>query len=478
MLIRVVQHAALFLFSASVLGAQPAPEAFVTRHATLDVAIDFAAKRLAGSMALEIENWTTTPAGRVSLLLNRLMDATRVSDAAGATLSFTQDVLRFEDQPLRQVTRIMVDLPRPVAPGARTTLRAEYGGHLVGYTEVGWLYVRDRIDTAFTVLRAEALAFPDIGGLNQAVNRRVSRDDFTYDVSVRVPAGFVVATGGKGTRTSHQDGTITWRYVSQGESPFLNVAIAPFDTLTGEGVRLFHFREDSIGARRLLANAGDAMRLLTEWFGPRQGDATLTITEIPDGWGSQAHLVGGIIQTAAAFRDSTRVGEMYHELTHLWNARDTDVPSPRWNEGLASFLQDLLYERVNGWTGRRAYEARYLAWFRDRVARDSTLRSAPFVDFGARAMTNMSYSLGAIMFATLYDLVGEKEFNRIVGGYYQRFAAGGTTRDFVTHATRVASRNLTPFFDDWMFTTRWTRLVATAGSVRDLAAHYGGDATR
>lgn len=423
-------------------------------------------------MRLEVQNWTTTPAGRVSILLNRLMDATRVTDASGAQLSFSQDVVRFEDQPLRQVTQVLVELRRTVPPGKTTTLQVEYAGHLVGYSEVGWLYVRDRIDTAFTILRAEALAFPEVGGINRAANNRRPREEFTYDASVRVPARFVVATGGRSTRAAHPDGTVTWRFESEGTSPFLNIAIAPFDTLSGNGIRFSYFRDDSAGARRLLASAEAAMGLLTSWFGPRRGNATLSITEIPDGWGSQANLTAGIIQTAAAFRDSTRVSEMYHELTHIWNVRDIDNSSPRWNEGLASFLELLLYERVNGWPGRHAYDKRYIAWLRGRVMEDSSLRTVPFIDYGKQGMTQSSYSVGGLMFGTLYDLVGAPEFNRIIGGYYQEFHQGATTRDFVAYAKRVATSDLTQFFEDWLFTTRWTHLITEAASTAELTGRY------
>jgi hypothetical protein len=44
------------------------------------------------------------------------------------------------------------------------------------------------------------------------------------------------------------------------------------------------------------------------------------VIEIPEGWGSQ-HGVGYILQTADAFRDSKRVGELYHEVAHNWNAK-------------------------------------------------------------------------------------------------------------------------------------------------------------
>ena len=462
----------VLLVSAPASSQAPAPEAFVPRHVTLDVRVDYTGRTLTGSMTYDLENWTTRPAGEVSFLVNRLMEVSGVRGATGGALAYTQDVVRVSDDPIWQVTQVRVRLPSPVPPGGRATLRLDYGGYLVGYQEVGWLYVKDHVDTAFTIIRADALAFPIIGGLSNAANRKRPRPDFTYDAAVRVPSRYLVATGGAATRTPHEDGTTTWRYASGVPSPFLNIAIAPFDTIVDGGVRVFYFPADSAGARRLMTSAQTALRTLTQWLGPPRGGLTLTITEIPDGWGSQASLVGGIIQTASAFRDPTRLGELYHELSHLWNAPDTDNPSPRWNEGLAMLLQHLMRERLDGWTGRADFYERQIATVRASVAEDTSLGRVPFIDYGKRDMTGRSYVVGDLMFATLYDLLGEAQFDSVVGGYARQFINGGTTRDFVAFARRTASPDLSAFFADWMFTTRWTGLLATATSIRDLADHY------
>ncbi len=468
-----ISSAALLLGLAFTAVAQEAtPEAFVTRHAQLDLRVDFAAERLSGAMTLEVENWTTKPASSISFILHRLMEVSQVRDGAGAVLPFTQDVMRFRDDPIRQVTQIVVTLPQPIPPGARTAVRIDYAGYLTPYTEVGWLYVKDHIDTTFTIIRSDALAFPVIGGLSSAANRRTPDPDFIYEASVRVPSKYLVATGGAVTRTPHEDGTTTWRYTSGNPSPFLNISIAPFDTVSAGGIRIFYFPADSTGARRLLNRAQAALQTMTRWFGPLHTAANLTITEIPDGWGSQAHLVGGIIETAPAFRDTNRVGELYHELSHLWNVVDADRPSPRWNEGLATFLEDLLHERLDRWTKRGASDSSMIAWEKRTLAADTLLRVVPMIDYGKRAMTDRSYTTGDLMFATLHAFIGEGEFNKVVGGYYQQFANGGTTRDFVAFAMRTATRDLSTFFDDWMFTTRWNEVLASAMTVSDLAAHY------
>jgi hypothetical protein len=468
----------LLLATATARAQDPAPEAFRSRHVVLDLAVDHAAQRLSGSITYELENWTAQPADRVSFVVNRLMDATAVRAGGRAALRFTQGVVRFRDDPMRQVTQVRVQLARPVPAGGRTTVRIEYAGNLVGYTEVGWLYVRDRIDSAFTILREDALAFPVIGGLSDATNRKRPRGEFTYDATIRVPARYLVATGGALHRTPHDDGTVSWRYVSGGASPFLNVSVAPFDTIFDGGVYLFHFRADSVGARRTMRSTQSALRLLTQWFGPPRAALNLTITEIPDGWGSQANLVGGIIQSARVFRDPGRTGELYHELSHLWNARDTELPSPRWNEGLASFLEGVLRERLDGWTGRPDAETATLEWLKTRAGSDSLLRTVPPAEYGRRALTDYSYSVGDVMFAALYDLVGEEQFKAIVGGYYQKYAAGGSTRELVAFAKATSSRSLDAFFDDWLFTTRWVEVIRGASSIADVADHYRTSGTR
>ena len=469
---KIVLAASVVITPTCLTAQEIKPEAFDANNEKLQVSIDFPGQQLKAAMTFDMQNWTKEPASTVSFILHRLMEATSVSDGSGAALPYTQDVVRLKDDPMRQVDQIVVKLPRPIPPGGRTTVRIDYAGFLTPYSEMGWLYVKDHIDTAFTILRRDALAFPEIGGISRVANRKLPSSDFTYDVEVRVPSKFVVATGGVGTRAQNADGTVTWRYTSGKPSPFLNISIAPFDTLSVGGVRIFYFPADSAGARYLATSGEVALRTLTQWFGPLHSEARLTIAEIPDGWGSQASLVGGIIQTAAAFRDTLRVGELYHELTHLWNADERELPPPRWNEGLATFLEDLMQEQLNHSPDRKKWEASRIASLKRRLATDSLLRTIPFIEYGKYDITGRSYTVGDIMFSTLYDLIGEAEFNEIIGGYYQQFVNGGTTNDFVAFAKKNSTHDLSKFFDDWLFTTHWTGRLANASSVDDLRRSY------
>jgi len=135
-------------------------------------------------------------------------------------------------------------------------------------------------------------------------------------------------------------------------------------------------------------------------------------------------------------------------------------------------VEHLLQESVDHWTKRADVTARLLDRAKKFIATDSAARRVPFIEYGTAKMTDWSYSVGELMFATLYDLVGQEEFNRIMGGYHQRFASGGTTRGFIEFARRSSTHDLGRFFDDWLLTTRWTALVETAKTPVELANHY------
>ncbi len=445
---------------------------FVQRALSLEVHVDYTRSRLDGFAKITMKNSTDRSVGVVPLLLNRLMSVTSISGEGIASLPFTQNVLRFADDSMRQVTSVAVKLPHLVAPGKEVSLRIKYGGNLVGNVDIGWLYVRDRIDTTFTILRSDALAFPIIGVTDDAANRRVRSEDFRYEAAVTVPRGFVVATGGTLVSTNQVNGNLEWRYKSDGPSPFLNIAIARFETFESGGINVFGFPEDSTGARRVLKRTEDAIELYTLWFGALGTKPKLTIIEIPDGWGSQAHLFGGIIQEAPVFKDADGQVALYHELSHLWNAPETDHPSARWNEGLAMFMQVYMREKLEGWNGRDATVARRLHSLQQAAAQDTVLRTVPFAQYGQRNMTGWSYSVGQVMFAVLYEMVGDADFKRIVGGFYQQHRTGGSTNEFVAFAKRTTSRDLNRFFNDWLYTTRWVGLVDEKATIRSLADGY------
>ena len=198
-----------------------------------------------------------------------------------------------------------------------------------------------------------------------------------------------------------------------------------------------------------------AFRTCESWFGPLRECMPFVVIEIPDGWGSQAD-VTCILQTAAAFRDPARMVEVYHEVSHLWNVPATDHPSPRWNEGLAMFLQFRMADERDGAERLGAALARASADLCGRLDDDPHLREIPMVQYGSEGRTDLSYHVGMLMFADLFQRVGAATFDRIIGGFYREYVdRGATTHEFVRYAIALAGEELGEFFEDWLATTRW-----------------------
>lgn len=435
--------------------------------------VDYAAEILRATVRIELENPSERSVREASLLLYRLMRVRGVRDGRGGELAFRQGVLTFEDFAKLQVNQVLVALAEPLTPRARTAIELQYEGPLLGYAETGMLYVRDRIDPEFTILRMDSYCYPEPGYPSQAARRlNVAKWRFDYSAKVTVPKGLLVANGGRLDGTDTAGDRVTFRYSSLKPSYRMDFAIAKYGEIASGSIRIYHFPADVSGAAAVAEAAARSLDLLRRWFGPAPQASALTFIEIPDGWGSQTD-VTTIIQTAAAFKDPKQHREVFHEISHLWNPPDTDLPSPRWNEGLASFLEYLVDQELTGKPAVDERAAKVLDWLRKKLPDRPELRTVPLVDYGRREMTDFSYSVGALFFDLLYRLSGRENFNRIIRDYVAEYGSrGGSTRDLVEMARRDSPGISRQLYEDWLFTTEWVERVEKGAGIDDLVTFY------
>lgn len=441
-------------------------------HYDVGFEVDYDAGVLRGTARIVLRNPSAAAVREASLLLYRLFRVRAVRDDRGKDLAFTQTVVAFEDFAQQQVNQLLVTLPEPLASGKQVAIEVQYDGHLLGSAETGMRYIQDRIDTAFTILRLDSRAYPDPGFPSEKVNRSFAMPEFSYLARITVPVGLTVANGGRLERTDTVGKAVTFRYSSLKPSWRMDFAIAKFTELSSGSVRVFHLPGDGPGAAGVVQAAGEALDRFTRWFGARRDTTPLTFIEIPDGWGSQAD-VTTIIQSAAAFKGSRSHSEVYHEISHLWRVEAAELPSPRWEEGLASFLEDLVTQDVSGKPVVDARANQLVEWLRVQLSTHETWRTVPLTDYGRARLTDLSYSVGAVYFALLYRLAGREAFNKIIGGFAAEFGTrGGSTKDLADLARKTATVDLDQFNNDWLFTTGWVSRVAQTANIGELEAHY------
>ena len=427
----------------------------------LTARVDLAAKRLDASARITVVNGSDAAVRSAPFLLYRLMRVTRVRDARGAPLRYRDRVIEFVDHPTLQVHQVVVALPTPLAPRDSTTLDVGYGGYMLGYSEAGWSYTRDRIDSAYSLLRMDTYAYPELRPPSHLLARRIGLPTYDYHARITVPAGFVVANGGELLSRRDSAGWTTFEFRNLKPAWRMDFAVAPFVVRREGRLTVYQLPADSVGGERVMRSMQGGLALFTRWFGPLQRPTPFALIEIPDGWGSQAD-VTSILEAAAAFRDSLRIHEVYHELSHLWNVVATEPAPPRWEEGLASFVEDLAVDSLDGRAVSDDNAQRRVARLRDRIGRDPKLSTVPLVDYGKQSMTDYSYSVGGLAFYLMYRVMGHDAFTRLIREYYATYAGGGgSTAQLVDMARRVSPVPIDGCLDDWFRTTRWTAIIVT-----------------
>ncbi len=443
----------------------------VLERMELDLAVDYDAERIDGTARLTVSNVSDGSVREIPLLLNRLMKIKRASASSGATLPVEQNVVIFDDDSKWQTLFATITLARPLARGARTTIDVAYGGHVAGYTETGNRYVHDRIAEEYSMIRADAYSFPVVGLPSLKKLRAAKRSDFTFAVRIDVPTSYVVAAGGELVGTKKTNGRTTFHYASEVGAPFLYIAVAKFGILENNGVRIYHLLKDEAGAKTVMDRAQKALALYQTWFGALTLPPKFTIIEIPSGWGPQASLIAGIIQTEEVFRDPDYLYSLDHEIGHFWNVPDKDVPSPRWNEGLSTWFQEVVVEAIEG-----KPNPKFAPWVAERkleeIARRPQLLNVPLKDYGKELMTDDSYGVGYLYFHILDKVIGRDQLLAVLRDYYQtNKTRGATLRDFLT---LLESRHpeVRAIDEDWIETTAWAAKLQQAQSIDELVASY------
>ena len=458
----------------SLSGYAQEPYAIAPKHYGLVVTADYDEEKLKGLCGLTLSNESAQPVDSISLLLYRLMKVTEVTDDNDQPLRYRQNVTEFDDFGQLQVNQIYVY--KTLQPGESTTIKLYYEGYLLGYAETGMQYIKDRVSPAFTLIRFDTYAYPypclpSFDVLRQSVTRK-----FDYTLMVNVPDSLVAANGGKLVAKLDENGISTFEYESKLPAWRIDIAIASYKRLRAEGIDIFYFGSEE-AAKRLSGYGEKCMQLYAQWWGKLKSELGMTIIETEEGSGGQTDETT-ILLPSESFNKEKGFEYLYHELSHLWNVsiQEQQGLSPRWEEGLATFCQVLAAEKLGnepkGYAKERAN--RNIRWLNAQVARNEQLRGVPMVEYGNKDMTGYSYTHGAILFATLYYWLGDETFNKLVGGFYQQYYKNGASTKMFTDYCIKHSKNkqLKALFDDWLYTTGYTKYLSNDTTVDDIIAVY------
>jgi hypothetical protein len=431
-------------------------------------------ERMEASARMRIANDTATPVTAIPLLLYRLLDVTQVTQG-GADVPFSQDIVKFSDVPTRQVNLVSITLPQPLPAGASTDIHVAYNGPVYGYPEVE-AYVKDRIDKNFGLVRQDSYSYPLLANPARTSVHAALDKLFTFNLEVTVPTGYTVASGGSLTTTTSYGDWTTFVYERTTPTWRIDIASAHFRVFRDEanGLTVYAMEEDLQAASRILDAMKRATALYTRMFGAVGNSRGYTAIEIPDGWGSQA-ADGYFLQAAAAFRDPTRIKEVFHEVAHSWNLEPVrEVQRTRFfDEAFASYFESL---SVREYEGQEAFEKDmedsrklFVQW----GEYDKKNFETPIVDYGRYELGRNSYTKGAWSLYVLHRLVGEGKFLELIRALRAAFGNKPIDfHDFQRTVERTAGRSLDRYFQEWFYGTESSRLLAEQTAIDRIVMRY------
>jgi peptidase M1-like protein len=450
----------------------------LVEHYKLAFVLDPAHHALSADADLRLRNTSKQPIAIVPILLYRLMDVEQVSDSQGKPLTFTENIVKYSDDPVWQVSYTQVKLPAPLAPTETALIHLKYAGQLFGYSEA-WAYVHDTISDDYSLIRSETLSYPTVATPSQASRRQSARNSrFDYEIDTTVPEGQIVLCAGDDTAPpTLQNARATFH--CQGEpASALSVAAAKFKAFTDPklGLRVYAMPADAADGGRLLDEMLRSLDFYRSYLGPMQG-GRLTIVEIPNGWGSY-EASDHIFQSAAAFKDKERTHELWHEISHRWTkvcefeVCDPLVQRTRYfDEAFAAYFEALAIRQFQGEEAFRKSMEFTRQNFIEDATKDPRGRTTPIADYGRQEIGGFSYTKGTWSLYVLQQLLGEEQFRRSISEFLHAYKGKVSFEDFRRSLEKSSGRNLGPWFQQWILSgPKSSALMFDGKTVDEMAA--------
>ncbi|MBI3162796.1 MAG: hypothetical protein HYZ23_09810 [Chloroflexi bacterium] len=205
--------------------------------------------------------------------------------------------------------------------------------------------------------------------------------------------------------------------------------------------------------REPFARQGRMIDYFSELFGPYPFDvygALVMDTEFGAALENQTLSIFGIDMIDVDDVEETEL-VVAHELAHQWFGDSVSLADwgDIWlNEGFATYAEALWYEHLYGQDGLDEY-VEYLYSVVDEYDDTGTPPGDPPAD---DLFNSGVYEWGGLTLHALRLEVGDETFFEILKTYHERYKNGNaTTEDFISIAEEVSKKELSEFFNDWLY---------------------------
>jgi aminopeptidase N len=283
-------------------------------------------------------------------------------------------------------------------------------------------------------------------------------DKATYTFRVTVPDPLEVSTNGVLIETLDNGDTTTFTFEARDPmaSYLATINIDEFDIETmqsGNGIPIRNYYSTGLSAdvRKPFARQGEMLDYFSEIFGQYPFEvygSMLMDTDFGSALENQTMSIYGIDMIDLEDVEGTEL-TVAHELSHQWFGDSVSVAdwSDIWlNEGFATYSEGLWIEHLHG---REALDEWVKSQYSDAVESSYPPPGNPPAD---DLFNGGVYVRGGLTLHALRLEVGDEAFFKILPAYFKRYKDGNAaTDDFIAMAEEVSGKELTDFFDSWLY---------------------------
>lgn len=355
----------------------------------------------------------------------------------------------------RNKQELIVTPSTPLAEGESFTVEVQYQGvpgemdSMAIQIQTGWI----TFDGG-----SFALSEPDGAASFYPVNDH-PLDKATYIFRVTVPEPFEAAANGMLTETIDNGETTTFTFEARDPmaSYLATINIDEFDLETSQsenGVPIRNYFPTGSPAelRKAFARQGEMLDYFSDLFGayPFEVYGALVI-DFEFGAALETQTLSIFSKAMIDGGPEGSESVVAHELAHQWFGDSVSLADWRdiWlNESFATYAQALWTEHTRGREALDEWVRRSYAF----VVEERESMSPPGEPPADRLFNAGVYYWGALGLHALRLDVGDETFFGILKTYHERFAdRNARTADFIAVAEEVSGKELSAFFDSWLY---------------------------
>ncbi len=427
-------------------------------HYDLRMWIDTETGVLTGTEQISFSNRTSAPLGDIALRLYPNFPADVFGKGGDVRMDVTGAAVAGRPAKVdyaAQQTAVLLALPRPLEPGAATTLSVTYTATLRPWRDGTWplpsyypmLAVRDS-----TGWRLDVTTFAD----------HVYADSAFYTAEITAPANLSVVASGSTIATGAYDKRSTTYRVRSGPVREFALTVGDFSTVQAVAgangdvaLNVYTARGTRLDTQQIADLAAEALADFDRRFGPYPY-AELDIQLLPYDYDGGDEYPGLILVYSDGQVDAETRYVAAHEVAHQWwyGVVGNDIYHAPWlDEALAQYSGIIYDEDIAGAAvAETDWEREVLRRYRGALDDGDLPIGLGIDDYPTfNAYYHTIYGKGAVFLGTLREELGDEAFFKGLQIYYrsQRYQVA-TTQDIQQAFEQASGRDLEAIFRKWV----------------------------